>query len=733
MEQTSIPLESSVNKTESSKSKEEHKELVLPTRSYNRPENFINRELSWLEFNYRVLEEAMDPEVPLLEQLKFLSIFSSNLDEFFMVRVAGVRRQIDAEVLTTGPDGLQPQEVMKRMSQRIHEMTRLQHDYFFDHLAPLMAQEEIKILRPEELSDEQLISVHEYFKHSVLSVLTPLAIDPSHPFPHIGNKVICLIVELHPLRKGPLPQTSLAIIPITTPLLPRFVRLPSDKQAYHYILLEDVVKLCLEQLFNGYRLEGAFTVRVTRDSDLQYDEDPSEDLLKTITESLRNRRKGKAVRLQYDEKFPQHILQMLVRELELEDEDLYPTRGFIGFADLMQMYQEVPVQRLKDPPLPPLPVPEFEQQQDMFEVIRNGDVLVHHPYQNFDYVTQFLNQAAEDPQVIAIKMTLYRIAAKSPIGNALQLAAERGKQVAVLVELKARFDEEANIQWARKLEDAGAHVMYGMFGLKTHCKICLVVRHEKGKIRHYCHLGTGNYNDRTSRIYGDLGLFTCHPRFGEDLTNLFNVLTGYSTPPKFHRIKIAPTELRDAFISKIRREVQHVRDGRQGLIFAKMNALVDQQIILELYRASQAGVKIKLIIRGICCLKPGIKGLSENIEVISIVDRFLEHARIFYFQNQDQPEYYLASADWMPRNLDQRIEVLFPIKDPKHQQILWNILQAQWSDNVKARRMQSDGSYVRIRPEKKKIRSQMLLYQMTENEIKSLIKKNTLPTNGFQL
>lgn len=689
---------------------------VYSTKHFDRAENFINRELSWLEFNKRVLEEAQDPTVPLMEQVKFLSIFSSNLDEFFMVRVAGVRRQIDAEVFTPGPDGLSPTEVMKLMAAKIHELSAIQHNYFIDTLLPQLESAGVRLMKPEHLNDEQTIYVHQYFKQNIHSVLTPLAIDPSHPFPHIGNKTICLIAEMKPTVDAKLPKTNLAIIPLLSAVIPRFIALPSEPGVYAFILLENVIRMCLDQLFNGYEALSCHTIRVTRDSDLQYDEDPSEDLIKSIAESLRSRRRGAAVRLQYDEGLPKNILQLLLHELDLENDDLYPMRGFIGFSDLMQLYNAVPLPQLKDAPLPPLPVPELEKDPDMFSAIRKEDVLLHHPYHNFDYVTRFLREAAEDPNVLAVKMTLYRIAANSPIAQALQLAAERGKQVAVLVELKARFDEEANILWARKLEDAGAHVIYGMYGLKTHCKVCLVVRQEGKKIRLYCHLGTGNYNDRTSRIYCDIGLFTAHPKFGEDVSGLFNVLTGYSSPPRFHRIKIAPTELRDTFIGKIRREVSNRKDGKPALIIAKMNALVDRQIILELYRASQAGVTIRLIVRGICCLKPGIKGLSENIEVISIVDRFLEHARIFYFQNDQQPEYFLASADWMPRNLDQRIEVAFPVKEPKHQQTLWNILHAQLSDNVKARRFLPDGTTVRVKPEKKKIRSQMLLYEMAARQ-----------------
>ncbi len=685
---------------------------TLSLKSFDKPENFINRELSWLEFNHRVLEEAQDPNVPLLERIKFLSIFSMNLDEFFMVRVAGVRRQIDAKVLSKGPDGMLPLEVMEAMSRRIHELTSIQHDYFFDVLVPQLNKEGIAILRPDELKPEQVAFADEYFHNTVASLLTPLAIDPSHPFPHLANKTICLIAELKPVAESRLPTTNLVVIPVSVAVLPRFILLPSPEGAQQFILLEDLIRMHVTDLLRGYEVHSYYTIRVTRDSDLTYDEDPSEDLLKTITESLRNRRKGAAVRLQYDKDLSPNLLRTLMAELDLAPEDLYPTRGFIGFSELMSLYQQLDIAGLKDPPFPPRPVPEFETGTDMFSVIRNGDVMLHHPYQQFNYVTRFLQEAAEDPTVLAIKMTLYRITANSPIAMALQLAAERGKQVAVLVELKARFDEEANIQWAKKLEDAGAHVIYGMAGLKTHCKVCLVVRQEGNKIRRYCHLGTGNYNDRTSQIYGDLGLFTCHPRFGEDLTNLFNVLTGYSAPPRFHRIKIAPTELRDVFISRIRREISHAREGHPALIVAKMNALVDRQIILELYRASQAGVTVKFIIRGICCMRPGVKGLSENIGVTSIIDRFLEHARVFYFHNNDQPEYFLASSDWMPRNLDQRIEVLFPIKEPRYQQMLWNILQTQLVDNVKARRIQPDGTCVRVKNDKKKTRSQHVLYDL---------------------
>jgi polyphosphate kinase len=690
----------------------EVKDSAPTVKSLDKPEYFVNRELSWIEFNRRVLEEAQDPTVPLLERVKFLSIFSTNFDEFFMVRVSGVRRQIDANVLAAGPDGLTPRQVMDEMSRRIHELSEIQHEFFYTTLLPELQQNGIRLLAPGQLTAEQKTFARDFFQQTVWPVLTPLAIDPSHPFPHLVNRSLYVLFELSAPIPDALPKANLAIVPISFPMIPRFIKLPSGEGAYDFILLEDLVRLCADDLFKGYDVRGSYTIRLTRDSDLQYDEDPSEDLLKTISESLRSRRKGAAIRLQYENGLSQRLLNTLIKEMDLEPEDLYPTRGFIGYSDLMNLYAQVETPALKDRPCPPHMVKEFESGTDMFTAIRQKDILVHHPYQSFDYVTRFLREAAEDPNVLAIKMTLYRIAPDSPIAAALQLAAERGKQVAALVELKARFDEDTNIAWAHKLEDAGAHVIYGMAGLKTHCKVCLVVRQEKNKIRHYCHLSTGNYNERTSKIYGDIGLFTCHPRFGEDLSNLFNVLTGYLAPPKYHRIKMAPTDLRDAMIQKIRRETSHARDGREALIIAKMNALVDRQVILELYRASQTGVQIKLIVRGICCLRPGVKGLSENIEVISIVDRFLEHARIFYFHNNGQPEYYCASADWMPRNLDQRVEVAFPIKEPQFQETLWTILQTQLADNVKARRFQPDGTTVRVKSEKKKTRAQIALYEL---------------------
>ncbi len=689
---------------------ESRESASVTLKSFDKPENFINRELSWLEFNRRVLEEAQDPTVPLLERIKFLSIFSNNLDEFFMVRVAGVRRQVDANVHTAGPDGRMPLQVLEEISRRTHELSDIQHEHFSKALVPELATAGVRVHDVGGLSTAQKQFAREYFQQSVLPVLTPLAVDPSHPFPHLINRSLYVVFELASETRDALPKANVAIVPISFPMVPRFVRLPSDR--HEFILLEDLIRLCADELFSGYQVRGSYTIRLTRDSDLQYDEDPSEDLLKTISESLRSRRKGAAIRLEYEEGLSQKLLTTLIKEMDLEPEDLYACRGMIAYSDLMNLYAQLDLPEWKDPSFPPHLVRELETGSDMFTVIRQKDILVHHPYQSFDYVTRFLNEAATDPHVLAIKMTLYRIAPDSPIAAALQLAAERGKQVAALVELKARFDEDTNIAWANRLEDAGAHVIYGMAGLKTHCKVCLVVRQEKGKIRHYCHLSTGNYNERTSRTYGDIGLFTAHPRFGEDVSNLFNVLTGYLAAPKFHRIKIAPTDLRDSIIQKIRREAANARDGKPSLIIAKLNALVDRQVILELYRAGQMGVPIRLIVRGICCLRPGVKGLSENIEIISIIDRFLEHARIYYFANGGQPEYYLASADWMPRNLEQRVEVAFPVKDSKYQEDLWNFLQLQLSDTIKARRFTPDGTTVRVKSDKKKIRSQVAVYDL---------------------
>ncbi len=674
---------------------------------------FVNRELSWLEFNRRVLEEAQDPSVPLLERVKFLAIFSSNLDEFFMIRVAALKRRIAAGDQAAGPDGMSSTETLSAVAARVHELVDEQHRCFLEEIQPLLAAEGIFLLRPKEASEEQQRFLEDYFRRMLLPVLTPLAVDPGHPFPYLGNRSLCLVASIRPSVPSVLPHTTLSVIHIPSQVLPRFVPLPDSSGKHSFMLLEDVIRLHLPTIYNGYEIVSSHAIRVTRDAYLQ-PRGGREDLLVSIEESLRERRLGTAVRLQHDGDLPPDILATLLDELELSPEDLFEGEGFAAFSDLFQLYTAVDVPRLKDRPLPPHPVPAFEAAADMWSAIRARDVLVHHPYHTFDAVTRFVVEAATDPKVLAIKMTLYRVSPASPIAHALRTAVENGKEVAVLVELQARFDEEANIRWARALEEVGAHVVYGLAGFKTHCKACLVVRQEADGIRRYCHLATGNYNVRTATTYEDLGLFTSRESFGEDLTELFNLLTGYTHPHKFHHLLLAPRDLREGLIERIRRETEHARGGRPARIIAKMNGLLDRRLIEELYEASQAGVSIDLIVRGMCALRPEVPGLSDNIRVISIVDRFLEHARIFYFANAGADEYLLASADWMPRNLDRRVEIAFPILDPGLQTQVRTVLDVQLADTAKARRILPDGSSVGIQTEGgPELRSQERLYEIT--------------------
>jgi polyphosphate kinase len=670
----------------------------------------LNRELSWLEFNRRVLEEAEDPTVPLLERVKFLAIVSSNLDEFFMVRVAELKRRLRAGDDTEGPDGLTVTGTLAAVTARVRQLTDEQHRCFLEQLEPLLSAEGVRLLAAKDLDAAQAGFLEEYFQRTLLPVVTPLAIDPGHPFPHLANRSLCLVVSLRPTEPSPLPATALALVHIPAQILPRFVKLPAPAGQHAFILLEDVLRLHLPRLYHGYEIESSHALRVTRDADLALPTGRG-DLLTSVEQSLRERRMGSAVRLQYDTLLPPAVLATLVDELDLTPDDLYEAQGFIAFADLFQLYGAVDLPRLKDRPVPPQPVPEFDDAPDVWTAIRNGDVLVHHPYQTFDAVTRFVEEAADDPRVLAINMTLYRVSPTSPIAQALTRAADRGKEVAVLVELQARFDEEANISWARALEEVGAHVVYGLLGFKTHCKACLVVRQEADGIRRYCHLATGNYNVRTAGIYSDLGLFTCRESFGEDLTELFNLLTGYTRPRAFRHLLLAPTSLRAALTDRIRREAAHARAGRPARIIVKVNSLVDDVLIGELYEASSAGVRIDLIVRGICCLRPGVPGLSEGIRVVSIIDRYLEHARVFVFENDGAPEYLLSSADWMHRNLDRRVEVAFPVLEPELQAEIREILEVQLADAVKGRVLLPDGRSRRLAPGPG-LRSQERLYEL---------------------
>ncbi len=678
---------------------------------------YINRELSWLEFNRRVLEEAKDESVPLLERVKFLAIFSSNLDEFFMVRVARLKRLIREGDPGIEPAGLSHAETLTAVSKRIHELAKEQHLCFLDILMPQLSAEGIHLVRPEEMSGEQERFLEEFFHRTLYPIVTPLAIDPGHPFPYLANRSLCLVVSLRTRTASRLPHTDLSIVHIPSQVAPRFIPLPSQEGQHAFMLLEDVLRHYLPRLYHGFEIHSCHAIRVTRDADfglLRRDE----DLLATIEQGIRERRMGDAVRLQYDPELPKEIVTQFVEELELGLEDLYPDTGFTAFTDLFQLYAAVNVPRLKDRSQNALSIPAFDRAPDVWTAIRGGDVMVIHPYQTFDAVTRFVDEAAKDPKVLAIKMTLYRVSPGSPVVQALTRAADAGKEVSVLVELQARFDEEANITWARALEKVGAHVVYGLVGYKTHCKVCLVVRQETDGIRRYCHLATGNYNVRTAGVYSDVGLFTCRETFGQDLTELFNLLTGYTRPQKFNHLLLAPVGLREHLLTQIRKEAEHARSGRQARIIAKVNSLIDPAMIEELYLASQAGVQIDLIVRGMCSLRAGLLGVSERIRVISIVDRYLEHARVFCFHNGAEPVYLLASADWMQRNFDRRVEIAFPVLEPALQNRLKEILETQLADNVKGWWMQSDGNYSRARTtDGLQLRSQDQLYHVIASDI----------------
>ena len=678
----------------------------------------INRDLSWLDFNRRILEEAGDSSVPLLERLKFLAIFSSNLDEFFMVRVAGLKRQARDKGDGRHPDHADVGATLTAISREAHKLTEKQHLCFLDTILPQLTSERIQLVRSEEeMNNEQRQFVDHLFHKTLYPIVTPLAVDPGHPFPYLTNRSLSLVVSLRAKIASPLPHTELSIVHIPSQVVPRFIQLPTNEGRYAFILLENVLHQYLPRLYQGFEIVSAHAIRVTRDADFGLVRRRDEDLLMSIEQGIRERRMGDAVRLQYDPDLPKDLLTDLVEELDLSAGDLYPGKGLTAFTDLFQLYATVNIPRLKDRVQVPLTSPCFEHGSDIWNSIRGGDVMVFHPYQSFDAVTHFVEEAAKDPKVLAIKMTFYRVSPNSPIAQALARAAEAGKEVSVLVELQARFDEEANITWARALEEVGAHVVYGLIGYKTHCKVCLVVRQEADGIRRYCHLSTGNYNVRTSGIYSDLGIFTCRESFGEDLTELFNLLTGYTRPQKFQHLVLAPMNLREHFIRLIQQEAEQARAGNAARIIAKMNSLIDPAVIEHLYLASQAGVQIDLIVRGMCSLRPGLQGISDTIRVISIIDRYLEHARIFYFHNGGDPTFWLASADWMPRNFNRRIEIAFPVLEPQLQARVREILELQLADTVKSWRMDPDGRYVKS-PKRTELgsRFQERFYEILQSE-----------------
>lgn len=669
-----------------------------------------------MEFNHRVLEEAQSPATPLLEQLKFLSIVSSNLDEFFMVRVAGLRRQGESEKVQWSPDGMTVQEQLQALSKRCHGMVEEQYRCLLEEVLPALAQHGVVWHRVADLSPEQREWVDEYFHKQVFPVLTPLAIDPSHPFPHLRNLSLNLAIALHH-QKGGGKAVYLAVAQVPG-VLNRVVKLPGE--GFHFVLLEEVIADQIHELFQGLKPVGCYPFRVTRDSDLSIDEEDAEDLLETMEEELRKREWRDCVRLEVSADCPEDILNRLCSALNVGEREVYKIQGPLNLRDFMEVYKAVDLDELRDRAYVAPLVPEVQGHSDLFAAIRERDILLHHPYDSFSTVVQFVEQAAEDPDVLAIKQTLYRTSGDSPIVGALMRAAENGKSVTVLVELKARFDEENNINWARELEKVGVHVVYGMVGLKTHCKLLLVVRREQDRLRRYVHLGTGNYHPATARVYTDLGLLTCQLPFGQDVSRLFNILTGYSEIPRWRKLSVAPLQLRERIIELIEREAHLSTPERPGRIIAKMNSLVDVEAIEALYRASQAGVQVDLIVRGICCLRPGVPGVSENIRVRSIVGRYLEHSRIFYFKNGGQPEVFLSSADWMPRNFDGRVETMFPIEDPVlKRRVIDEILALALQDNVQAWELQSDGSYRRITPQEgeKPINSQEELMQRARQRV----------------
>ena len=674
------------------------------------PSLYLNRELSWIEFNQRVLDQARSTEVPLLERMKFLAISATNLDEFFMVRVAGLKQQVAGKVDERGNDGLTPVQQLRDLSRRCHEMVVQQYQTLRNDIIPGLIEAGVQLARPRKFFPNEHTEIARYFRDQIFPVLTPLAVDPGHPFPNLRNRSLNLAVRLRRARRS----STLAVVQVPS-VLARFVALSGggahaqSAGLTRYAWLEDVIAAHVGDLFPGTQIESCYPFRVTRNSDLNLDEDEADDLLKMIEKEVRRRDRGSAVRLEIDEDADDALRAELMEALRLGEDDIYRVRGPLHLADLMWIYQAcdgaVPYgppaspARLKDEPFAPALATSIREAPQIIPLLAQGDILLHHPYESFDPVVDFVEEAAEDPDVLAIKQTLYRTSGGSPIIKALARAAENRKQVTAIVELKARFDEENNIAWARALEEAGVHVVYGLIGLKTHCKMSLVVRRESGAIKRYLHLSTGNYNPTTAKVYTDLSYFTSKETFARDASALFNLLTGNASPGEWERFAVAPLDLLDRVLGLIEEVTESAQRGQPAKITAKMNALVDGDVIRALYRASQAGVKVDLLVRGICCLRPGIAGLSEKIRVVSVIDRFLEHSRVYYFRHGGARKIYLSSADWMPRNFYSRYEVAFPVKDPTLKRYVKDtILGKGLADNQKAWLLKPDGSYIRVTP-----------------------------------
>jgi polyphosphate kinase len=681
------------------------------------PSLYINRELSWLEFNARVLAEADDVRVPLYERAKFLAIFASNLDEFFMVRVAGLQAQQSGEVEEATADGMTPQRQLAAISARAHELTQISYR-IWNEVRPQMRREGVALVSASELDSKEQAALDEYFASEIFPALTPIAIDPVHPFPHVRNKSINvgMIFEKRPLSHEP----SFGLVQVPQ-MIPRLIRVPLAGSRRAFVAIEELILRHTKLIFPQLRVTGQYAFRVTRNFDLQLDDEEGEDLLRSLQAELRRRERGNAVRLEVSGSAPQESLNWLCRALEIDPaRDVYMVDGPLFLGDMTVLSAGDDRRDLRDEAFVPQYVPPLRDSDDFFETIAARDVLLHHPYESFEAVIDFLSQAAEDPRVIAIKQTLYRTGGESPLVRALQRAAELGKQVTALVELKARFDEESNISWARALERSGVNVMYGLLGFKTHAKVLMVVRRERAGLKRYVHLATGNYNQQTARLYEDVSLFTARADIAEDATAFFNMLTGYSAPARWNRLIVSPLGLHEAVLGLIGREAEHARAGRPAGIVAKLNSLVDADVIASLYAASQAGVQIDLLVRGICCLRPGIEGVSDKIRVHTVIDRYLEHARIIHFKNGGVDEVFCSSADWMPRNFRRRVEVMFPVLDEGlRQRIIEEVLGTMRADTAKGWLLRSNGQYERA-PEREGVRSQQRFMELARERAREL-------------
>lgn len=667
---------------------------------FDQPDNFTNRELSWLEFNQRILGEARDRKNPLFERMKFLSITASNLDEFFMVRIASLKDMVNAGYQKKDIAGMTAQEQLRALNEKMQAFCEKQYTTYNRALLPKLSEEGLEIISFSELSEKEMDFLEEYFHKNIYPVLTPMAIDSSRPFPLIQNKTLNIAALIKSRNKDKKEKKEYDIATVQVPsVLPRVILLPQKdgpKRKCRVILLENVIEHYLDVLFLNHEIICSAPYRIMRNADLSIDEDDAEDLLKEIEKSLKMRQWGEVIKFEYEERMDKRLVKYLKKQFKVHSCDMYAFNGPLDLTFLMKCYGIEGFEDLKEAPYIPQKNKKLRADKNIFNQIRKGDVLLHHPYESFDPIVAFIKQAAEDENVLAIKQTLYRVSGHSPIIAALAQAAENGKQVTVLVELKARFDEENNINWARKLEKAGCHVIYGLVGLKTHCKIALVIRREADGIRRYVHLGTGNYNDSTAKLYTDTGMFTCRNAVGEDATAVFNMLSGYSEPANWNQLIVAPIWMKKRFLEMIARETQNAKEGKPAKIIAKCNSLCDRKIILALYEASCAGVQIDLIVRGICCLVAGKPGVSENIRVRSIVGTFLEHARIFYFYNDGNEEVYMGSADWMPRNLDRRVEIVFPVEAPDLKEKAKHILDVQLRDTLKAHCLLEDGTYRKV-------------------------------------